>query len=381
MAKNRVLYLALLLCSIWIFIVYIDYSALAILVLFVTLPIVMLIITFICSRNVTVSVMGDNGMVEKHSTGKITLHVKNTSLMPFSGAIMYITVENCYDGKKYTKKLKINIPDREVSKFIINISSPYCGKIHVSVSRFKIYDCFGIWSFKGKIKNEGDIYVVPHINVVNLVANRNMNEYVEDPVMYSEQIPGDDNSQVFDVREYMQGDKIQRIHWKLTAKKEDMYVKEFSMPIDASAMIFAELSVSDNTDTIKYADAVIETVFLISMAMLNNEQYHYICWYDVEQGCIIKQDIIDENDIWSAMYGLMNVKLYNGDKGIEAFENSSYAGEDTLLMCVTSGSAAKVSYNPCRIICISENGADDSDGIINVQVDNVAESIERIGEI
>ena len=41
---------------------------------------------------------------------------------------------------------------------------------------------------------------------------------------------GDDGSEVFEVRAYRDGDPLQRVHWKLTAKTGEMLVREFSLP-------------------------------------------------------------------------------------------------------------------------------------------------------
>ena len=45
----------------------------------------------------------------------------------------------------------------------------------------------------------------------------------------------------FDIREYADGDKIQRIHWKLSSKTGDLMVKEGSLPLMKEIHIFIDL--------------------------------------------------------------------------------------------------------------------------------------------
>ena len=51
-----------------------------------------------------------------------------------------------------------------------------------------------------------------------------------DSDQHSQKRGGDDGSEVFEVRAYRDGDPLQRVHWKLTAKTGEMLVREFSLP-------------------------------------------------------------------------------------------------------------------------------------------------------
>ena len=48
--------------------------------------------------------------------------------------------------------------------------------------------------------------------------------------IYDDFHPGDDPSEIFGVREFRAGDKMQSIHWKLSAKSDDLLVRENSQP-------------------------------------------------------------------------------------------------------------------------------------------------------
>ena len=52
---------------------------------------------------------------------------------------------------------------------------------------------------------------------------------------------GMDSQEIFDTRYYRQGDLLKNIHWKLSAKADDLLVKEFSMPADQSVEIYLDM--------------------------------------------------------------------------------------------------------------------------------------------
>ena len=48
---------------------------------------------------------------------------------------------------------------------------------------------------------------------------------------YEKDRKGEDASEIYDVREYRAGDRMQKVHWKLSAREDTIYIKEFSYPL------------------------------------------------------------------------------------------------------------------------------------------------------
>ena len=69
---------------------------------------------------------------------------------------------------------------------------------------------------------------------------RNRSELFTDSDTSSKTKSGEDVSEVFGLREYRPGDRWQKVHWKMTARQEHIWVKEYSLPIGASVVLAAE---------------------------------------------------------------------------------------------------------------------------------------------
>ena len=91
-----------------------------------------------------------------------------------------------------------------------------------------------------KLFGESTFTIVPdYIPIENNIANyAEMGLETDD---YSKTSKGDDPSEIFDIHEYHDGDKINRIHWKLTAKQDKTMVKDYSLPISNSIVLMADL--------------------------------------------------------------------------------------------------------------------------------------------
>ena len=77
---------------------------------------------------------------------------------------------------------------------------------------------------------------------------------------YAADRPGDDPSELYDIREYRAGDRISRIHWKLSERGEEVYVKEGGLPLDQSPFLAVDPARADDDR----AETVLTEAFSLS---------------------------------------------------------------------------------------------------------------------
>ncbi len=378
MAVRRIIYSIFLAVAVWVLIVFIDYSALQLLVSLIIIPLIMGVVTFIATRRITVNLEVKDIYVVKKKSVQLYIKVTNPSILPFISSRIELELKNGFSTEVIKKKLNFNIADREIGKYTLEIRPEYVGRIDILVKKFKLYDYTGLWAFKGKIGREANIYVLPQNGEVNVSVSDRNNEYIDEPMKYSDNESGDDCSQVFDIREFREGDKLQRIHWKLSAKKDDIFVKEFSMPIDASVEILAELSVSDKLNAVEYTDTIIETAYGLSVALLEQEIYHYFSWYSDVAAELVRKEITDENDIWNALYELYHTGLYSQSNAIKVYQEEADR-RNSYLFYITADEETIVEYSPHKRFLVGSNSS--SEDVVGVELGNVYESIKYLGEV
>ena len=103
------------------------------------------------------------------------------------------------------------IQSRNVQRLTFQLKSKFCGVININIAKVTIYDPLRIFKFK-VCKNSGDsITILPLSHEINGYINQSETEN-EDSIFFSQHKSGDDPSEVFDLREYIGGDRINRIH-------------------------------------------------------------------------------------------------------------------------------------------------------------------------
>jgi hypothetical protein len=200
----------------------------------------MFIVLIITSFGIKISTEVNNISSDR---GEFTVEIENNSFFPISTADIRIFYYNKFCPKEYSiNGMEIPIAGRNTTKAVFEISSSHCGVISVGVKSVMLNDFFKFWRVKRSVRGEKEFMCLPEIDEFNLDSS--FFETENDADKFSEHRSGDDNSEVFDLREYQDGDRMNRVHWKLSTKSDDLIVKEYSFPLDTVNVVLFDFNLS-----------------------------------------------------------------------------------------------------------------------------------------
>ena len=134
----------------------------------------------------------------------------------FSFCRVELDITDQMGGK--TKKTIIPVYDNGITK--IPIDTSHCGAYTYTFSKIAVYDIFGFFkrNIRGKSVHELLVKPVPEMPEVmpDLFGFKAKNlRKAKQP-----------HTEIYDIRDYTPGDPIKTIHWKISAKKDKILVKE-----------------------------------------------------------------------------------------------------------------------------------------------------------
>ncbi len=136
------------------------------------------------------------------------------------------------------------------------------------------YDCFGLFHVKKKIMLSQQALILPACHETNVRAGIRTKISFSDGEWHHPQIGGNDPSETLKVREYREGDRMNRIHWKLSARTDELLVAELSMPIGCNVVFF--LNARAGAMGKQAGRAYWEAVHTISQGLLEEECCHFL---------------------------------------------------------------------------------------------------------
>ena len=138
------------------------------------------------------------------------------------------------------------------------------------------YDCFGLFHVKKKIMLSQQVLILPACHETNVRAGIRTKISFSDGEWHHPQIGGNDPSETLKVREYREGDRMNRIHWKLSARTDELLVAELSMPIGCNVVFFLDARAGAMGK--QAGRAYWEAVHTISQGLLEEECCHFLVW-------------------------------------------------------------------------------------------------------
>lgn len=100
-----------------------------------------------------------------------------------------------------------------------------------------IRDVFCFYTLHKSIKSSTSLMVYPEIinlSTLKITANNQSGELLTDSSLFQ------DRNNISTLRDYREGDSINSIHWKLTAKNDKAIVKEFESRVNTNVIIFLD---------------------------------------------------------------------------------------------------------------------------------------------
>ena len=196
-------------------------------------PVLSPAITLFFVKSMRVEGSAETGIINKGDTVRMKISITNGFFVP-SPPVVFKMTDNPY-MQCGEKNIYVSVIPFFKENFEISWHAKICGKSEIGVSSVRVTDYLGLFSFK--LKNvdlgtlRGSVCVIPDVPdiPVNSAVISKINEVSAD---------ADDSEDTtestgfvrggfpgYDSREYVPGDPLKRINWKLSAKRSKLLVR------------------------------------------------------------------------------------------------------------------------------------------------------------
>lgn len=255
--------------------------------------------------------------IQKQQEFPVEIQLENKSYLPLPSVLVKLYWENQFTKEVSYAKESAMLDAKGQAVLLMMVKSEYCGKIRIGIEEIRVQDYLCLFSKKAAAKSTGkEIVVLPRIHKINL----NTVNFVQDRQEgqeYSHARSGEDTSEVFDVHEYRQGDTLQRIHWKLLAKTDKYFVKEYSLPMEQTILVFLDMYWDGAKEfTREQLDLFLEVLASLSWSMVEQGWRHHIIFYHEEKQTIERVSIESEKDVYFMLEQICDSNIVTEEKSI-----------------------------------------------------------------
>lgn len=225
MFRNKLLYLMVLLELTLLCIFYRNYLPVFMWLMAMIFPFFLGLQLIISARFIRIYFPQDKIIVTRESDSELYLTVQKTGFFP-TGVLQ---VKGNVNGNKYMTNVYLR--GKCQGKVRIPVDYNQYGIHRVRMDKIFLFDIMRLFHKRLNEGKEINVIVVPKLYSIAMEWNYDENLYDGEGERYSENKPGDDPSEIFDIRDYQEGDRLSRIHWKISMKLNRVMVKEYSRPL------------------------------------------------------------------------------------------------------------------------------------------------------
>ena len=172
----------------------------------------------------------------------------------------------------YANSARFGVPGRDKVSINQNVYCKYRGKWKVGIRKARIYDMFGLFHITL------DFYKSPNYRTQSLVIKPRIIKLDYLPLPFKENASSQnpiqkitsDTAETSDIRKYIPGDILKKIHWKLSLAKQELLVKNHSLSLEPDTLIYVDCSSHGLTGikAIELEDMIVECATAVSNYLL-----------------------------------------------------------------------------------------------------------------
>ena len=258
------------------------------------------------------------GGIRKSENIKCIFEVENRSPVPLAAVMLTLEIENILTNEQDIFNVEVPVAPYGRRLVEMEFSSKYCGRLVFKCKKADVRNIFGILVAVKLPNIEEKRTITPDIFPVTaeLIGSVNPSGHEEsDEIILNRK--GIDHSEVFQIRDYVQGDSLKQIHWKLSQKLERYIVADPAETIERALLVFWDRGVLSPDTGAEVVDAIAEGVSSFCLALAEQDIPYSVAWSTEKEGMVEIRDITCTDDLFDVFSGMLShVSMWNGVSSI-----------------------------------------------------------------
>ena len=258
----------------------------------------------------------------------------NTNLLPrFLAGFLAVTceIENTTFGNIDRQEFSFKDLLGKTHKF--NYISDNSGRVTVRFTKVRITDIFGLWAFNVKCGKSVEAIVSPVLYDLYVRMGTSSKTASAGEVAVSKR--GADNTETSGIRDYVPGDMLNSVHWKLSGKFDDIKIKEYGITDDRRTLILVDLTRAGKDASDEKLNCVLDIAVSVSYALLKGGYAHKIGWFN--DGIFFCSEVSGNDTFLQTVEKLMSVNVSKTTEDRIKFLRSAECAAFTKIVYVAAG--------------------------------------------
>ena len=255
--------------------------------------------------------------ISKGEEFQIRVHVTNTGILPIQQLRIRIALAVFPEKEELLLQGKLMLGQKEAGDLCFSIDSSHCEAIKVRPDRMTLTDYMDIFTKKCKVDREAQetLFILPDLSKEDKV-------FPVDKIMtVTEEGDSTDRGDSFidesEIRNYIEGDPIKRIHWKVSARIDELMVREMADETEESVLLYVNLKDKEGEESVRYNpdkwDSFLQMLAEFSHFLVLKDKSHSVMWIDAGNDCVAHYVVSDEESMRKMLSAMLLTDTFTED--------------------------------------------------------------------
>lgn len=274
MARCRIGYLLALAAAGGFFLSFDGWLSFYIVVLALVFPLFSLLVSLPGMLGCRVRLVLPGESVRRGQAAEMELRVESRWSLPVARLRAELSWENRMTGERRRIR-RVCFGAAKGCAIQERLHTGHCGRVVCRARKVRVCDLLGLFSLHLPAPAEAEMMVLP----LELPSEPVAHLLGEEKNLQMKPRPGGGPGEDYELRGYRPGDPLRSVHWKLSAKADDLVVRETLEPVQAAVVLTFDLFGMP-----ELLDRTMDRLDAVSRALTERERPHYILWCDPTGG-------------------------------------------------------------------------------------------------
>lgn len=268
---------------------------------------------FLCMRLLSKSIRAELSLPElcgqRNRSFQIRLNIKNACPLPAADLMVELVCRDLYSGAERMLRSSAMADGKGEAELVFLMGADHCSGIEVISGSVRVRDYFGLFSGSCSLSFRQNGYTVLPVWSVSGKECGGENRYRtsggnEDTASGGKR----GTSEVADIRAFQEGDGIHSIHWKLSARFDELMVRQEAASGGTSVILFFDLYRGEKNKISRHIlDRFYDEAAAGSRSLLESGCSHETVWINGEE--LVRIRVVDEESYTEMLTMLVRTPL------------------------------------------------------------------------
>lgn len=276
MSRNRLIYITLTVAFMVFSAAYESRLSAVLFIAALCYPALAAVCVLICSRMTDIGFVEDRRNAgasprivrQKGEAYDLWIYVRSRSVFPCVPLELQCNLPDRDMGLFMRKRIYAAVPPMGRCRISVSVMHRYRGAYTAEVARAAFFDPLRLIRISRRVDSTATLIFLPRRPDLGELIAEAPGEESTDPALL---LKGE-REEFSHVREYVPGDMIQLVHWKLTAKLDEMMIKQYDQATERRTVILCDYGTegADTGTAMKQADLIIEAAIAVALASVRS---------------------------------------------------------------------------------------------------------------